>query len=134
MDDGAAEVVKKSFAVEKDLKSISRLRERLERALREAVETEMELGRVDGTIQGIPHDSVIEGRAHELGKQRSCTVQQRQMNELTADQEATAKCPKCGVHCPVDTKRRLQSVDGVADVTKARGDCLGYRRAFLPAT
>jgi hypothetical protein len=70
---------------------------------------------------------VIEERAHELGKQLSRTVQQRQMNELAADQEATAKCPKCGIRYPVDTTRRLQSVDGVADVTEARGYCLGCR-------
>lgn len=50
MDDAAAEVVKKSSEVEQDLERISRLRERLERALREAAETEMELSRVDGTI------------------------------------------------------------------------------------
>ena len=75
MDDAAAEVVKKSSAVEKDLERSSRLSERLERALREAAETEMELSRVDGTIRGFPHDSAIEGRAHELGKQLSWTVQ-----------------------------------------------------------
>jgi hypothetical protein len=33
-------------------------------------------------------------------------VQQRQINELAADQKTTAKCPKCGVRCLVDTTRR----------------------------
>jgi hypothetical protein len=54
MDDAAAEVVKKSSEVEKDLEHMSRLRERLERALGEAAGTEMELSRVDGTIRGVP--------------------------------------------------------------------------------
>ena len=135
MDDAAAGLVKKSRAVEQDSERIARLKERLERTLREAAEIEVELSRVDGTIRGVPHYSVIEGRAHELGKQLSQTVQQRQMNELAADQEATAKCPTCGTRCPVDTtRRRLQSVDGVAYVTESRSYCLGCRRAFFPST
>jgi hypothetical protein len=135
MDDAAAGVVKESLAVEKDSERIARLRERLERTLREAAEIEVELSRADGTIRGVPHYSVIEGRAHELGKQLSRTVQQRQMNELAADQGATAKCPTCGARCPVDTTRRpLRSVDGAAQVTESRGYCLGCRRAFFPST
>ena len=134
MDDAAAGVTKKSLAVEKDGERIARLKERLERTLREAAEIEVELSRVDGTIRGVPHYSVIEGRAHELGKQLSRTVQQRQMNELAADQAATAKCPTCGARCPVDTTpRRLQSVDGATRVTESRGYCLGCRRAFFPS-
>ena len=132
MADAAAGRVKKSRAVEQDSERIARLKERLERTLREAAEIEVELSRVDGTIRGVSHYSVIEGRPHELGKQLSQTVQQ-QMSELAADLEATAKCPTCGARCPVDTtRRRLQSVDGVAYVTESRGYCLGCRRAFFP--
>lgn len=135
MDDAAAGVAKKTLAAEKDSERVARLRERLERTLREAAEIEVELSRADGTIRGVPRYSVIEGRSHELGKQLSRTVQQQQMNELAADQAATAKCPTCASWCPVETKRRpLQSVDGEAQVAESRGYCLGCRRAFFPGT
>ncbi|MFO7906745.1 MAG: hypothetical protein ACQESR_31150 [Planctomycetota bacterium] len=114
----------------------ARLRQRLERSLREAaeIEVEVELSRVDGSIRGVPHYSVIEGRAHELGKQLSRTVRQRQMNELAADQASRAKCPTCGARCEVrPRKRALQSVDGQAEVTDSQGYCTGCRRSFFPA-
>ena len=93
MDDAAAELVKTIRAVEQDSERIARLKERLERTPREAAEIEVELSRVDRTIRGISHYSVLEGRAQELGKQLSQTMQQRQMSALAADQEATAKLP-----------------------------------------
>jgi DNA repair exonuclease SbcCD ATPase subunit len=134
MDDAAAGVAKESLAVEQDSARIARLRERLERTLREAAKIEVELSRADGTIRGVPRYSVIEGRAHELGKQLSRTVQQQQMNELAAEQAATAKCPTCNARCPLETRRRpLQSVDGEAEVADSRGYCPGCRRAFFPA-
>jgi hypothetical protein len=54
-----------------------RLKERLDGLLREAAEVQLELSRADGSIQGIPHYSVIEGQAHELGRQLSREVQPR---------------------------------------------------------
>ena len=43
------------------------LREKLDLLLREVAEVEVELSRAEGSIVGIPHYSVIESRAHELG-------------------------------------------------------------------
>ena len=40
------------------------LREKLERQLK----VEVELSRVEGAIVGIPHYSVVESRAHQLGR------------------------------------------------------------------
>lgn len=71
------------------------LEEKLERLLREAAEVEVELSRADGTIVGIPHYSVIESRAHELGRRLSRSVQQRQMGETAAAAARMAKCPTC---------------------------------------
>lgn len=134
MDDAGNGIGKRSGGAEKDSERVAQLKVRLERSLREAAEIEAELSRADGTIRGVPHYSVIEGRAHELGKQLSQMVQQRQMNELAADQATTAKCPTCGARCPVETRRRpLQSVDGATEIAEARGYCLGCRRAFFPA-
>ena len=45
------------------------LAEKLERLLAEAAEVSVTLDRAAGTIQGVPHYSVIERRAHELGQQ-----------------------------------------------------------------
>ncbi len=134
MDDVAVGLAEKSFADRRDSQRMARLQERLERALREAAEIEVELSRVDGSIRGVPHYSVIEGRAHELGRQLSRTIQQRQMTELAAAQSTTAKCPTCGMRCDVaPQKRPLQSVDGAAEVTDLQAYCTGCRRSFFPA-
>ena len=61
MDDATVGLAKKSCADEADSERVTRLRERLERSLREAAEIEVELSRADGSLRGVPHDSVIEG-------------------------------------------------------------------------
>ena len=48
-------------------KSASALKEKLARLLKEAADTAVELDRADGTVKDVPHYSVIEARAHELG-------------------------------------------------------------------
>ena len=93
MDGTGAILAGKNSSEAADLARANELRERLERLLREAANVEVELSRADGTIKGVPHYSLIEGRAHELGKQLSREVQQRQMNELAASHSPMAKCP-----------------------------------------
>ena len=134
MDDAAGVVLGKSSAVRSDSEKAARLKERLERLLREAAAIDVELSRADGSIKGIPHYSTIEGRGHELGKQLSREVQRQQMNELAAAQARTAKCPKCGTHCELQTsKRELNSVDGKTEVQELLGYCSGCRRSFFPS-
>ena len=134
MDDATVGLAEKSLPDGKDSERVTGLRERLARSLREAAEIEVELSRADGTIRGVPHYSVIEGRAHGLGKQLSRAVQQRQMSELAATQATTAKCPTCGTRCDVrPMKRSVQSVDGSAELTELQGFCTGCRRSFFPA-
>jgi DNA repair exonuclease SbcCD ATPase subunit len=123
----------KNSAEAADLTRVSELRERLERLLREAANVEVELSRADGTIKGVPHYSLIEGRAHELGKQLSREVQQRQMKELTASHATTAKCPECGARCPLHSREReVKSVDGDTHLQELIGDCVHCRRSFFP--
>ncbi len=111
------------------------LKERLERLLREAAEVEVELSRADGTIKGVPHYSLIEGRAHELGKCLSRQVQQRQMSELAASQAETARCPGCGVLVRLQPRQRaVKSVDGETPLQELVGDCPRCRKSFFPAT
>ena len=134
MEDAAVKVSEKNCADARDSERVTRLKERLERALREAAEIEVELSRADGTIRGVPHYSLNEVRAHELGKQLSRAVQQRQMSEVVAAQPTTAKCPTCGTRCDVrPQKRSLQSVDGAAEVADSQADCPVCRRSFFPA-
>jgi hypothetical protein len=108
----------------------AQLKERLEKLLQEAAEVEVQLSRADGTIHGVPHYSIIEGRAHVLGQQLSREVQQRQVRELAACQPPTAKCPQCGARCDLRTfGREVNSVD----VHELVGDCPCCRRSFFPA-
>lgn len=134
MDDAVAQLSKKSSAETTDSDRMDKLKERLQRLLCEAAMVEVELSRADGTIKGVPHYSVIEGRAHELGKQLSREVQRRQMRELAASQATTAKCPECSTWCELGLQKRdLKSVDGAADVVELKGYCPGCRRAFFPS-
>jgi len=134
MDGGGAILAEKSSTAAADLARVEELRQRLEGLLREAANVEVELSRADGSIRGVPHYSVIEGRAHELGKQLSREVQQRQMNELAVSQAATAKCPACGTLCPLQFQpREVKSVDGPTRFQELLGDCPRCRRSFFPA-
>ena len=89
------------------------LREKLNRLILEAAEASVELDRADGTIQGVPHYSVIELRAHELGQQLSRKIQERQMAETVASETTKCKCPDCGTRCELVAKKRaVKSIDG----------------------
>lgn len=113
----------------------TRLKQRLEELLRQAAQVEVELSRADGSIRGIPHYSVIEGRAHELGKQLSRQIQQQQMNELAAVQAETAKCPACNTRCRLTSgKREVKTVDGETELQELHGHCNRCRRFFFPAS
>ncbi len=133
MDGTGAVLAGKNSSEAADLVRVSELRERLERLLHEAANVEVELSRADGTIKGVPHYSLIEGRAHELGKQFSREVQQRQMNELAVSYATMAKCPECGTRCPLRSQQReVKSVDGGTHFQELVGDCPRCRRSFFP--
>jgi uncharacterized protein with PIN domain len=110
------------------------LREKLGRLLREAAEVEVELSRVEGAIVGVPHYSIIESRAHEMGRRLSREIQQRQMGETAAVAPRTARCPECGSTCKLtEQKRPITSIDGVFEVQELKGHCPVCRRDFFPS-
>jgi len=110
------------------------LKQKMDRLLKEAAEVSVELDRSDGTISGVPHYSVIEARAHELGQQLSREVQQRQMAETVALQIPKAACPTCGTRCELIAKKReVTSIDGPLELQELEGRCPFCRRAFFPA-
>jgi uncharacterized protein with PIN domain len=109
------------------------LKEKLDQLLHEAAEVSVALDRVEGTIVGVPHYSVIEARAHELGQQLSRRIQAQQMSELTAHAPPSAKCPECGTRCDsFRKKRRMTSVDGALTVDEPVAHCPKCRRGFFP--
>ena len=111
-----------------------RLKKKLEDLLREAAEVAVELDGANGTIQGVPHYSVIEMRAHELGCQLSRQIQQRQMAEIVATQMTKGVCPGCGRRRDlICTKRAVTAVDGEVELRELQGYCSSCRRAFFPA-
>lgn len=109
------------------------LKEKLDQLLREAAEVSVVLDRVEGTIVGIPHYSVIEGRAHELGQQLSRRIQAQHMGDLAAHAPPSAKCPECGTRCDTSRKKRqVRSVDGSLTVDEPVAHCPKCRRGFFP--
>lgn len=109
------------------------LKERLDQLLREAAEVSVALDYAEGTIVGIPHYSVIEARAHELGQQFSRRIQARQMGHFAAHAPETVPCPDCGTRCQLDRQgRRITSVDGPLTVEEPKGHCPRCRRGFFP--
>src|SRR4051812_37045464 len=93
------------------------LRKKLTILLKEAAEVEVELSREEGAIVGIPHYSVIESRAHELGRQLSREIQDQQMCENAAGASRKAKCPTCGTICNLfEKKRPMTSIDGPFEI------------------
>lgn len=108
---------------------------KLQRLLHEAAEVEVELSRAEGAIVGIPHYSVIESRAHEMGRRLSREIQQRQMGETAAAGARMAKCPKCGTACKLTEKKRpMTSIDGPFEVQELKGNCPVCRRDFFPSS
>src|SRR5260370_10298636 len=92
----------------------NQLQEKLARLLTEAAEVSVALDRANGTIRGVPHYSLIELRAHELGQQLSRQVQRRHLDEMMSQQAATVACPGCGTYCHLPpVERTVTSIDGV---------------------
>jgi uncharacterized protein with PIN domain len=109
------------------------LQEKLTGLLREAAEVSVALDRLNGTIQGVPHYSVIELRAHELGRQLSREIQQRHMATVVNHQVGRARCPACGAESELKpAERRLGSIDGPVDLAELKGSCRRCRRSFFP--
>ena len=109
------------------------LKEKLDQLLDQAAEVSVALDRANGTIVGVPHYSIIETRAHELGRQLSRKVQALQMGVLTGAQDSTAKCPGCGARYEtVRKKRSVTSIDGSLAIEEPVGHCPACRRDFFP--
>lgn len=113
--------------------SMAGLKEKLDQLLRDAAEVSVALDRANGTIVGVPHYSVIEARAHQLGQQLSREIQSRQMGAITFGQGKAAKCPDCGARCEtVPKKRSVKSIDGSVTIEESAASCPVCRRGFFP--
>jgi hypothetical protein len=109
------------------------LKEKLDELVRKAAEVSVALDRVEGTIVGVTHYSVIEARAHELGQQLSRRIQAQQMGELAAHVPSSAKCPECGTRCDTSRKKRkVTSIDGSLTVDEPVAHCFKCHRGFFP--
>jgi uncharacterized protein with PIN domain len=110
------------------------LRDKFLKLLREAAELKVTLDRADGTIRGVPHYSVIEETAHELGREVSRMVQAMHLSEVVAEYPPNARCPECGTQCKLRPKERtVLSGDGKVELQELVGRCPCCRRDFFPA-
>jgi uncharacterized protein with PIN domain len=114
-------------------RQVVELQEELAGLLRKAAEVSVTLDRLNGTIQGVPHYSVIELRAHELGRQLSREIQQRHMARVVDHQVARARCPACRTEAELKpVTRTARSIDGSLGLRELKGYCRKCRRAFFP--
>jgi hypothetical protein len=113
---------------------VAQLKDKLDRLLREAAEIEVRLAEADGTVQGVCHFSVIEARAHELGRQLSRSVQERQLQSWSFREGQRMNCPTCGTSCELGiSERRIRSIDGSLPAREVVGYCPVCRRDFFPS-
>jgi uncharacterized protein with PIN domain len=113
---------------------VRELREELTGILRKAAEVKVALDRANGTIRGVPHYTLIEEAAEEVGREVSRLVQERHMAELATEHLAAAKCPECGTRCETKVERRRRtSVAGPVELPEPTAYCPRCRRAFFPS-
>lgn len=115
----------------------SALRTEFEWAMKRATELKVELDQAEGRLPKteIPHYSVIENAAHEVGQLLSRMVQEKILNELVAAQPASAKCPTCRTRCSLEPRQRnVLSADGRVNLQELVGHCPACRRDFFPLT
>jgi hypothetical protein len=110
------------------------LKEKLERLLREAAETAVDLQKAERGTGKLVHFSQIEAAAHSIGTRLSCGIQERTAREVAADSSRTAPCPICGTPCRLNIQRRtIASTDGPINVWEPQGHCTRCRRDFFPS-
>jgi len=110
------------------------LQSKLERLLDEVAAVSVALSRADGTITGVPHSSVIEEHAHQLGRHLSRLVQGRQAQSVATSQPRRHRCPHCQAICDVEIRDRpLTSIDGDVTMSELVGHCRKCRRDFFPS-
>ena len=113
----------------------SALRTEFEVALKRVTQLKVELDQAEGRLPKteIPHYSVIENAAHEVGQLLSRMVQQQMLNELVAAQPPISKCPGCGTRCSLKPHhRKVLSGDGRVELQELVGYCPACRRDFFP--
>ncbi len=110
------------------------LQEEKSRLLQRLAEIEVEQQRQRGTFKSVPHFSVLEQAARELGQELSRVSQQRAAREVAASNESMAVCPECRQRISVEmSKRTLHSLDGPIEVLEPVAYCPPCRRAFFPS-
>jgi hypothetical protein len=111
------------------------LRTEFEAAMKRAAELKVGLDQAEGRLPktGVPHYSLIEDAAHEVGQLLSRMVQQIMLNEVVAVHPTVSKCPGCGTRCSLEPRRRsVLTGDGPAGLQELVGHCPACRRDFFP--
>jgi hypothetical protein len=113
---------------------LAELHAKLDQLLEEAAAISVALSRADGSIKGVPHYSVIEEHAHQLGRRLSRLVQAGQAKQAVTSQPRQHRCPHCGSICDIEiSDRKMISIDGELKMPDLVGHCCKCRRDFFPS-
>lgn len=108
--------------------------QKLDEALKAAADAAAELQRLSPEHKGVPHYSIIEQAAHDVGIRLSCLIQRQRIGHVAAEAHPRAACPGCGKLCDVDCQTRVvKSIDGEVEVLEPKACCSRCERDFFPS-
>lgn len=109
--------------------------QKLDEALKAAADAAAALQRLSPEHKGVPHYSIIENAAHDVGIRLSCLIQRERIGDVAAEAGPRAACPGCQKLCNVDCEpRTVKSIDGEVEVIEPRTRCSRCERDFFPST
>lgn len=112
----------------------SRLEEQRQQILDQLVQVDMEIRKLDGLFDTVPHYQQIEDAAHRSAQELSQAIQRQACREVAVIKSDQCACPWCGRE--TETKlitRTIQSADGPVEVIEPHGTCTACRRSFFPS-
>jgi hypothetical protein len=110
-----------------------RLREKLARLLLATARVSVKNDRLDGMIQGVPRDSIIELHSYEVGRPLNREIQRRHMAAFVNIQVGGARCPALGTSLALEPAQcPVTSIDGAVDLQELEGYCRTISPVFFP--
>lgn len=112
----------------------SKLEEQRQQILDNLVQVDMEIQKLGGLFNTVPHYQEIEDVARQSARELSQAIQRQACREVAVIQPDQCACPWCGQETQIKLMTRvIQSADGPVEVIEPHGHCTACRRSFFPS-